>query len=109
MLLDLKQKFLTEPNKLEQVHLSQPRLLFFRMYTRTEAEPGPSEGYLPPAPDSDNSEKEKLGSAAPAGGAKQQKRRAEYLKQIWDSLRISVFVVGSALVVFISATNSVTW
>ena len=33
----------------------------------------------------------------------------DYMKQLWDSIRLTVFVVGSALVVFIAARNSVTW
>ena len=33
----------------------------------------------------------------------------DYMKQLWDSIRLTLFVVGSALVVFIAARNSVTW
>ena len=39
----------------------------------------------------------------------QQRGYLDYLRQIWDSIRLTVFVVGSALVVFIAARNSVTW
>ena len=39
----------------------------------------------------------------------QKMGRLDYLRQIWDSIRQTVFVVGSSLVVFIAARNSVTW
>ncbi|ESN99625.1 hypothetical protein HELRODRAFT_185820 [Helobdella robusta] len=33
----------------------------------------------------------------------------EKIKQLWELIRLSVFVIGTALVVFIAARNSVTW
>lgn len=31
------------------------------------------------------------------------------VRQLWDSIRISLFVIGTALVIFIAARNSITW
>jgi len=31
------------------------------------------------------------------------------MKQIWDTVRITLFVLGSALVVFVAARNTITW
>lgn len=33
----------------------------------------------------------------------------EYIKQLWDSLRMTLFVVGTALTVFVAARNTITW
>lgn len=31
------------------------------------------------------------------------------VKQLWESIRISVFVIGTALIIFVAARNSITW
>lgn len=41
--------------------------------------------------------------------AQQHKSILEYIRQLWDSIRMSVYVIGTALVVFVAARNSVTW
>lgn len=41
--------------------------------------------------------------------SEQPKSILEYIRQLWDSIRMSVYVIGTALVVFVAARNSVTW
>ncbi len=83
-----------------------------RMYSRDVAEPGPS-GLPSPRQcvDSDSSGAEdELGTRDEhEDGALEGEARKSGMKQVWDSIRISVFVLGSALIVFIAATNSLTW
>ena len=31
------------------------------------------------------------------------------IKQVWDTLRKAVFVVGGAIIIFTSARNTITW
>lgn len=38
-----------------------------------------------------------------------QKSVFRYVRQLWDSIRMSVYIIGTALVVFVAARNSVTW
>jgi len=33
----------------------------------------------------------------------------ENVRKLWDSVRITVFVVGTALTVFVAARNTITW
>lgn len=39
----------------------------------------------------------------------QKKDVIQYIRQLWDSIRMSVYVIGTALVVFVAARNSITW
>jgi hypothetical protein len=32
-----------------------------------------------------------------------------YIRNLWDPVRMTVFVVGTALIVFVAARNTVTW
>jgi len=33
----------------------------------------------------------------------------ENVRKLWDSVRMTVFVVGTALTVFVAARNTITW
>ena len=33
----------------------------------------------------------------------------ENIRKLWDSVRMTVFVVGTALTVFVAARNTITW
>ena len=44
-----------------------------------------------------------------SGERKERRGWLDYMRQFWDSVRITLFVLGSALIVFIAARNSVTW
>ena len=48
----------------------------------------------------------------PVEGAVQPKLKMgliENVKKLWDSVRMTVFVVGTALTVFVAARNTITW